>query len=146
MRELAPGLWHWQAPHPDWQRTEPWDQKDSSYAINDGERLLLFDPLAVPSSLLELASDLMQKYGITERPSRRHSPFPHRLRRRRGRVPRGRRARAARADVPEPPANARCEDLDDRTKLTQTMRFDTTADRDTTMQYGVEDGARARLR
>jgi hypothetical protein len=36
--------------------------------------------------------------------------------------------------------------LDDRTKLTQTMRFDTTADRDTTMQYGVEDGARARLR
>jgi hypothetical protein len=39
MRELAPGLWHWQAPHPDWQRTEPWDQKDSSYAINDGERL-----------------------------------------------------------------------------------------------------------
>ena len=41
------------------------------------------------------------------RPSRRHVPLPHRLRRRRGRVPRGRRTRAARADVPEPPADAR---------------------------------------
>src|SRR5215213_2232829 len=41
------------------------------------------------------------------RPSRRHVPLPHRLRRRRGRVPRGRCARAARADLPEPPADAR---------------------------------------
>src|SRR5579884_1898517 len=35
------------------------------------------------------------------------------------------------------------EDLGDRTKLTQTMRFATTEERDTTMQYGVEKGARA---
>jgi uncharacterized protein YndB with AHSA1/START domain len=35
------------------------------------------------------------------------------------------------------------EDLgDDRTKLTQTMSFATTEERDTTMQYGVEEGAR----
>ena len=35
------------------------------------------------------------------------------------------------------------EDLgDDRTKLTQTMRFATTDERDTTMQYGVEAGAK----
>src|SRR5215213_5711932 len=40
-------------------------------------------------------------------PSRRQVPLPDRLRLRRGRVPRGRRARAARADVPEPPADAR---------------------------------------
>ena len=26
MRELRPGLWHWQAPHPDWRASEPWDQ------------------------------------------------------------------------------------------------------------------------
>ena len=32
------------------------------------------------------------------------------------------------------------EDLGDRTKLTQTMRFATTEERDTTMQYGVEEG------
>jgi uncharacterized protein YndB with AHSA1/START domain len=36
------------------------------------------------------------------------------------------------------------EDVDDgRTKLTQTMRFDSTEQRDTTMQYGVEAGAEA---
>jgi uncharacterized protein YndB with AHSA1/START domain len=31
---------------------------------------------------------------------------------------------------------------DDRTKLTQTMRFASTEERDTTMQYGVEEGAK----
>ena len=51
MRELRPGLWHWEAPHPAWQSTEPWGENVSSYAIDDGERLLLFDPLAVPSEL-----------------------------------------------------------------------------------------------
>jgi uncharacterized protein YndB with AHSA1/START domain len=34
------------------------------------------------------------------------------------------------------------EDLGDRTKLTQTMLFATTEERDTTMQYGVEEGAK----
>ncbi len=34
------------------------------------------------------------------------------------------------------------EDLGEQTKLTQTMRFETTEQRDTTMQYGVEEGAR----
>ncbi|HET8894598.1 MAG TPA: SRPBCC domain-containing protein [Gaiellaceae bacterium] len=34
------------------------------------------------------------------------------------------------------------EDLGDRTKLTQTMRFGTTEERDTTMNYGVEEGAK----
>jgi uncharacterized protein YndB with AHSA1/START domain len=34
------------------------------------------------------------------------------------------------------------EDLGDRTKLTQTMSFATTEERDTTMQYGVEEGAK----
>ena len=35
------------------------------------------------------------------------------------------------------------EDLGDRTKLTQTMHFATTEERDTTMQYGVEEGAKS---
>jgi uncharacterized protein YndB with AHSA1/START domain len=33
------------------------------------------------------------------------------------------------------------EDLGGQTKLTQTMRFETPEERDTTMQYGVEQGA-----
>jgi glyoxylase-like metal-dependent hydrolase (beta-lactamase superfamily II) len=55
VRELQPGLWHWEAPHPDWAPGEPWDQVVSSYAIDDGERLLVFDPLAVPSEIEERA-------------------------------------------------------------------------------------------
>ncbi len=57
MRELEPGLWHWKAPHPQWRPSEPWDQAVSSYAIDDGRRLLLFDPIAVPTEIEELAAD-----------------------------------------------------------------------------------------
>jgi glyoxylase-like metal-dependent hydrolase (beta-lactamase superfamily II) len=57
VRELRPGLWHWEAPHPDWRPTEPWSENVSSYAIDDGERLLLFDPLAVPSEIEERGAD-----------------------------------------------------------------------------------------
>src|SRR2546422_7099353 len=56
VRELQTGLWHWEAPHPQWRPTEPWSENVSSYAIDDGERLLLFDPLAVPSELGDLAA------------------------------------------------------------------------------------------
>jgi len=37
------------------------------------------------------------------------------------------------------------EDLGEQTKLTQTMHFETTEQRNTTMQYGVEEGAKAGL-
>jgi fermentation-respiration switch protein FrsA (DUF1100 family) len=55
--ELAPGLWHWKASHPAWDASEPWDQNVSSYAVESGERLLLFDPLGVPPEIKELAAD-----------------------------------------------------------------------------------------
>ena len=55
--QLRAGLWHWQAPHPEWRPGWWWPQEVSSYAIDDGERLLLVDPLAVPGELLELAAD-----------------------------------------------------------------------------------------
>lgn len=57
MRELRPGLWHWEAPHPEWRASEPWGPEVSSYAIDDGERLLLFDPLAVPGKFEEFVAD-----------------------------------------------------------------------------------------
>jgi glyoxylase-like metal-dependent hydrolase (beta-lactamase superfamily II) len=56
VRELQPGLWHWKAPHPAWEPTEPWSREVSSYAIDDGPRLLLFDPLGVPGEIEELAT------------------------------------------------------------------------------------------
>lgn len=58
MREVKPGVWHWAAMHPDWTPPEDWTQHEvSSYAIRDGERLLLFDPLAVPDEIERLASE-----------------------------------------------------------------------------------------
>jgi hypothetical protein len=57
VRELEPGLWHWEAPHPDWKPGEPWHQLVASYAIDDGKRLLLFDPIAPPSEIEALAAD-----------------------------------------------------------------------------------------
>jgi hypothetical protein len=57
MRELRAGLWHWEAPHPAWSPSEPWHKEVSSYAIVDDDRLLLFDPLAPPSELEELAAE-----------------------------------------------------------------------------------------
>jgi glyoxylase-like metal-dependent hydrolase (beta-lactamase superfamily II) len=60
VRELQPGLWHWEAPHPAWKPADSgpngWGPEVSSYAIDDGERLLLFDPLAPPSPVDELAA------------------------------------------------------------------------------------------
>jgi glyoxylase-like metal-dependent hydrolase (beta-lactamase superfamily II) len=59
VRELQTGLWHWR------QRTRSGDrdsslewerQEVSSYAIDDGDGLLLFDPLALPSQIEELAA------------------------------------------------------------------------------------------
>jgi glyoxylase-like metal-dependent hydrolase (beta-lactamase superfamily II) len=57
VRELQAGLWHWQAPHPEWTPGARWPQEVSSYAIDDGDRLLLFDPLSTPEEILELAAD-----------------------------------------------------------------------------------------
>jgi glyoxylase-like metal-dependent hydrolase (beta-lactamase superfamily II) len=56
VREVRTGVWHWEATHPDWKPGEDWGPVVSSYAIDDGDRLLLFDPLAVPGELEELAA------------------------------------------------------------------------------------------
>ena len=60
MRELQTGLWYWEAPHPAWTPKDGgpngWDQQVTSYAIDEGERLLLVDPLAPPSLVDELAA------------------------------------------------------------------------------------------
>jgi glyoxylase-like metal-dependent hydrolase (beta-lactamase superfamily II) len=65
MEELRDGLWHWQSPHPEWTEDQWWPQLVSSYAFDDGARLLLFDPLAVPDELLELAADREPVIALT---------------------------------------------------------------------------------
>jgi hypothetical protein len=60
VEELAPGLWHWKAAHPDWSPKDGgptgWEQEVSSYAWDAGDTLLLFDPQSPPQLVDELAS------------------------------------------------------------------------------------------
>jgi glyoxylase-like metal-dependent hydrolase (beta-lactamase superfamily II) len=56
MDEIRKGLWHWTARHPEWEAKAEWEPDVSSYAVDDGEYLLLLDPLNVPDELLALAS------------------------------------------------------------------------------------------
>src|SRR5512138_3866775 len=45
---LPEGVYHWTAAHPEWEGPV------SSYAIDDGERLILIDPIAVPNDVRAL--------------------------------------------------------------------------------------------
>ena len=51
-----PGLWHWHAPHPGSEAGEV-GRRRCPLAIDEQDRLLLFDPLAVPDKLLSLAAE-----------------------------------------------------------------------------------------
>ena len=57
VQELRPGLWTWTAPHPEWSEKDGgpdgWDREVRSYAYDSGGCLLLFDPIAPPTLLLE---------------------------------------------------------------------------------------------
>lgn len=70
MRELKRGVWHWQTPHPDWSSEEWWPELVSSYAIETGDDLLLFDPLGVPDELRERATAIVLTAPYHERDAR----------------------------------------------------------------------------
>lgn len=59
MKEVRPGLWTWSAPHPSWTPDEGgpegWEQEVRSYALDAGDSLVLFDPLADPEQVARLA-------------------------------------------------------------------------------------------
>jgi glyoxylase-like metal-dependent hydrolase (beta-lactamase superfamily II) len=61
MRELQTGLWWWEATHPEWKdedaATEDWGPAVSSYAIDDGELLLLVDPVTPPEPVDRLTAE-----------------------------------------------------------------------------------------
>jgi glyoxylase-like metal-dependent hydrolase (beta-lactamase superfamily II) len=58
VRELQAGVWHWEARHPDWTPAAGgWGPEVTSYAVEDGERLLLIDPLALPVELEARAAE-----------------------------------------------------------------------------------------
>jgi hypothetical protein len=70
MRELRPGIWHWQSPHPDWDAEQWWPQLVSSYAIELGDDVVLFDPLAVPDEIRERATAVVLTAPYHERDAR----------------------------------------------------------------------------
>jgi glyoxylase-like metal-dependent hydrolase (beta-lactamase superfamily II) len=51
MRAIATGVWHWRGEHPEWKPGQSWDRLVSSYAVDTGEDVLLFDPAGVPPEL-----------------------------------------------------------------------------------------------
>jgi glyoxylase-like metal-dependent hydrolase (beta-lactamase superfamily II) len=57
VREVRSGVWHWEARHPEWNERQWWGPEVSSYAIDDGARLVLFDPLTPPAELEKLAEE-----------------------------------------------------------------------------------------
>ena len=73
MRELRPGIWHWQSPHPDWDEEQWWPELVSSYGIELDEDFLLFDPLSVPDELRERATAVVLTAPYHERDTRRFS-------------------------------------------------------------------------
>jgi hypothetical protein len=70
MRELRPGIWHWQSPHPDWDAEQWWPQLVSSYAIALGDDVVLFDPIAVPDEIRERATAVVLTAPYHERDAR----------------------------------------------------------------------------
>src|SRR5256714_11339835 len=70
MREVRPGVWYWQAPHPDWSKDEWWPEHVSSYGIRVADEFLLFDPLAVPDELRERATAVVLTAPYHERDAR----------------------------------------------------------------------------
>jgi glyoxylase-like metal-dependent hydrolase (beta-lactamase superfamily II) len=54
--EVQPGLWWWEAVHPEWTAANSdWGPEVSSYAIDDGRRLVLIDPSTPPAEVAEVA-------------------------------------------------------------------------------------------
>ena len=52
--DIAPGLWIWRLPHPDWSADADWEPHVTSTVIETGGELALIDPLAPPEDDAEI--------------------------------------------------------------------------------------------
>jgi hypothetical protein len=48
VRDVAPGLWLWRQPHPDWSEGDNWEPEIASFAVQSRGVAVLLDPLAPP--------------------------------------------------------------------------------------------------
>jgi hypothetical protein len=56
LRDVAPGLWLWRQPHPEWREGSDWEPEVASFAVQSGGTALLLDPLAPPPSARDVWS------------------------------------------------------------------------------------------
>jgi hypothetical protein len=54
MRDVAPGLWLWRQPHPDWSEGSDWEPEVASFAVESRGAAILLDPLAPPPGAREV--------------------------------------------------------------------------------------------
>jgi hypothetical protein len=54
VRDVAPGLWLWRQPHPDWEEGADWDPEVASFAVESAGVSLVLDPLAPPPGIREV--------------------------------------------------------------------------------------------
>jgi hypothetical protein len=54
VRDVAPGLWLWRQPHPDWREGYDWEPEVASFAVESGDTTLVLDPLAPPPAAREV--------------------------------------------------------------------------------------------
>jgi hypothetical protein len=54
LRDVAPGLWLWRQPHPDWEEGADWEPEVSSFAVTSGGVAVVLDPLAPPPGATEV--------------------------------------------------------------------------------------------
>jgi hypothetical protein len=57
MQDVAPGLWLWRQPHPDWSEGSDWEPEVASFAVESRGAAMLLDPLAPPP----LARDVWER-------------------------------------------------------------------------------------
>jgi hypothetical protein len=62
MDEIAPGIWRWTAPHPEWQPDVEWGREVASFALAVGDTLVLVDPL-VPEEVWPSLDELADRHA-----------------------------------------------------------------------------------
>ena len=54
LHDVAPGLWLWRVPHPDWAPDADWEPLVTSTCVESGGEVALLDPLAPPADAGEV--------------------------------------------------------------------------------------------
>ena len=54
VRDVAPGLWIWRVPHPDWRRDLDWDEFVTSTCVASLGEIAVLDPLAPPDDVADV--------------------------------------------------------------------------------------------